>query len=182
MCNRFENERGAQELAEKIRSTLRLLDEALRWLPKPDQRPRDEVLAIYERDGQWVMGTALWGFDRFEPGKTKPMPVFNTRVELLNTNPYWRGVKACWLPATAWLECPAPKTWWRMALEDGEPFLLKGVCARPDGGALRCSMMMQPAAGPLTQLHDRAAMPYGLDAIGQVDPRSIIELIQMARM
>lgn len=182
MCNRFENERSAQELAERIRHTLHLLDEAIRWQIKPDQRPRDEVLVIYERDGQWVMGTALWGFDRFEPGKAKPMPVFNTRIESLKTNPFWRGVKPCWIPATGWLECPAPKVWWRMALPDGEPFLLKGVCSRPAGGALRCSMMMQPAMPPLTQLHDRAAIPYALDAIGEVDPPSIIERIGMARL
>jgi hypothetical protein len=124
----------------------------------------------------------------------RPTPVFNTRsdrcpAELLPQvyrnqappfpSPFWRGLRFCWMPATAWLECPRPKTWFRMALPGGEPFLLAGVCGQRDG-KFRMSMTMQDAPAHLAGVHDRAPMAFTVGAVGHADPQPILDRFSIA--
>jgi hypothetical protein len=84
----------------------------------------------------------------------------------------------CSLAVTAWLECPAPKTWTRMHLS-GEPFLLAGVSDERDG-KFRMSMTMTetPESFPAIRAgHTRMPLAFAIDAIGQMDPRPIHERV-----
>lgn len=81
---------------------------------------------------------------------------------------------------TAWLECPAPKTWVRMHLSGG-PFLLAGVCGERDG-KFRMSMTMTETPESLPAIragHTRMPLAFGVDAVGQPDPRPIRERIEV---
>lgn len=206
MCNRYENERSAAELAKATPYPLRTTDEAAAWEPRAYQAPQTEGLCVVQRDGEWILRTAHWSFLRQAPasqrdknGKPpKPTPVFNTRSdrcppELLPPvyrheapaapSPFWRGLEFCWLPVTAWLECPQPKTWIRMHLH-GSPFLLAGVCGERDG-KFRMSMTMTETPESLPAIragHTRMPLAFSVDAIGEADPRSIHSLIEVARV
>ena len=96
-------------------------------------------------------------------------------------SPFWRGLGFCWLPVTAWLECPAPKRWIRMHLS-GEPFLLAGVCGERDGKfRMPMTMTESPASLPAIRAgHTRMYLEFGVDAIGQPDPRPIHERIEVS--
>ncbi len=214
MCNRYENERSAADLAEVIPYPLRVRDEARAWEPIAHQAPQTIGLCIVQYDGEWTLRTATWSFLRHEPpprtkkgtkeeqeARTvaessaprkapKATPVFNTRSdrcppELLPLayrseappfpSPFWRGLQFCWLPVTAWLECPQPKTWIRMALSHGEPFLLAGVCGERDG-RFRMSMTMTETPESLPAIrsgHTRMPLAFDVSAIGEEDPQPI---------
>jgi putative SOS response-associated peptidase YedK len=208
MCNRFENERSAAELARIIPYPLRVADEAMAWEPLAHQAPQTIGLCVVQQDHEWVMRTATWSFLRPPSpsrGKTanalptkepKPTPVFNTRSdrcppEMLPPayryeappfpSPFWRGLSFCWLPVTAWLECPQPKTWIRMHLH-GTPFLLAGVCGERDG-RFRMSMTMTEVPKSLAAIragHTRMPLAFSLDAIAEANPQPIHSLIEVA--
>lgn len=209
MCNRYENERSAADWAEVIPYPLLIRDEARAWEPHAFMAPQTSGLCIVQQDGEWTMRTAHWSFLRHEPTPRKkkgepegpppkpkkPTPVFNTRSdrcppELLPLayrseapsfpSPFWRGLQFCWLPVTAWLECPQPKTWIRMHLS-GEPFLLAGVCGERDG-KFRMSMTMTETPEILPAIragHTRMPLAFSVDAVGQPDPRPIHERIEV---
>jgi hypothetical protein len=206
MCNRYENERSAADLARIIPYPLRVTDEAMAWEPLAHQAPQTIGLCLVQQDREWVMRTSTWSFLRpaspargpatTRPAKEpKPTPVFNTRSdrcppELLPSayrheappipSPFWRGLSFCWLPVTAWLECPQPKTWIRMHLH-GNPFLLAGVCGERDG-RFRMSMTMTEvpeSLGAIRAGHTRMPLAFSLDAIGEANPQPIHSLIEV---
>ncbi|MGC4055840.1 MAG: hypothetical protein QM757_44065 [Paludibaculum sp.] len=151
--------------------------------PKREKKPRTKAEAEARK--------ALGDLPPLKP--KKPTPVFNTRsdrcpAELLPfayrseapaiPSLFWRGLQFCWLPATAWLECPQPRTWIRMHLE-GESFLLAGVCGERDG-IFRMSMTMTETPDFLPAIkagHSRMPLAFALDALGQVDPKPIHDRI-----
>ena len=182
MCSRYENELPASAYAERLDGIVDILDEAKHWTPPPDHRPTSETLVIYERDGRQIMGTAFWGFPLPQPGK-KPKPVINARVESLNTSPFWRGVRHCLLPATAWIEWieeDGKNIPHRLSLPSGEPFLMAGVCAVRDS-SFRMAMCMQPAPPHLAFIHHRAPLVYGMDSVNTAERTQIIENITVTR-
>jgi putative SOS response-associated peptidase YedK len=182
MCSRYENERSAADIAERLDGLVDILDEARHWTPREDHRPSHDVLTVYERDGRQVLGTSLWGFKK--PATMGKGVVINARIESLPTSPFWRGVRRCLLPATAWIEWieeGGKNIPHRLSLPDGEPFLVAGVCAMKEG-ALRMAMMMQPAPQHLAFIHHRAPLVYGMDAVGVKEPAQIIDRITVARI
>ena len=91
------------------------------------------------------------------------------------------GLQFCWMPATAWLECPSPKTWIRMHLS-GEPFLLAGICGVADG-KFRMAMTMTETPEGLSAIragHTRMPLAFGVDAVGQEAPRPLHERIEVS--
>lgn len=198
MCNRYELEsHTAANILLRIDRLSRATDEAQAWEPLAYQAPNSTALCIVEQDGEWILRTATWGFKHPRHGT----PVFNTRTDSapadLVPHAYrheapprpltmWQGLRRCWIPATAWLECPQPKTrttaavWLRMAL-GGDLFLLAGVCGERDQ-RYRMSMLMTETPETLPAIragHTRMPLAYGVDAIGEGDPRPIHTMIEV---
>lgn len=193
MCNRFENELPVSAYAERITYPIAIRDDARSWEPKAHHAITDNCLTIWDVDGTWTLGTAKWTF--IHPKHRTP--TFNTRTDASPKevipaayrheappipNPMWVGVRSCWIPATSWLECPQAKKgktaaiWYRMHLPGGEPFLMAGVCATRDS-SFRMSLMMTESPAHIMPVYDRSPLVFGLDAIGQTEPKPIVDRI-----
>lgn len=201
MCNRYEiGDHTANNILIRIDRLSRATDEALAWEPPAHVAPNSTSLCAVEQDGEWVLRTASWGFKHPRHGT----PVFNTRTDSAPADlvppsfrheapprplNIWQGLRRCWIPATAWLECPQPKTkttaavWLRMGL-GGDPFLLAGVCGERDG-KFRMSMLMTEVPESLPAIragHTRMPLAFDLDALGQSDPQPIHERVEVVKV
>jgi putative SOS response-associated peptidase YedK len=194
MCNRYENELSTRTWAELLPVQARVSDEAALWEPLSAQNISTIGLCLVENDGRWTLRTAVWGFihphykgatfntrtDSAPPELLPPIYRQESGTSAKGLAKIWQGgdLRRCWMPATAWLECPRPKTklapalWLRMHLQ-GEPFVLAGVCGERDG-AFRMSMTMTETPESLPAIragHTRMPLAFGLEAIGQADPQ-----------
>jgi putative SOS response-associated peptidase YedK len=174
MCNRFKLKLQAAMIRDLMSTDVTVLPEAEHFSPHDDVRPSTETLAIWEQDGAVVLGTVFWGFHKL-PSMGKGL-VINARSERLDSSPFWRDTVRCWLPATAWIEYvvedrrTVPR---EVALADGSPFLIAGVCG-VRAGVRRMAMCMQDAPAPLAYLCDRLPLPYAFSAIAAREPRQLI--------
>ena len=180
MCNRFKSKIQSIQISNLMRHDFTILQEAQTFEQREDQRPSQEALLFFERDGLVVLGTGFWGFPK-EPWMGKGI-VINARRERIGTSPFWRDSVPCWLPVTSWIEIlvvdnkNVPQ---EVSLPGGEPFLLAGVCAMR-GNSRRWSMQMQDAPSPLTYLCDRLPLAYGFDAIGTPNPVQLMDRMVVA--
>ena len=175
MCNRFTSKLHVAQIRDLMTSEVIVFPEAVGWSAREDVRPSTETLTIWERDGALVLGTSFWGFPKL-PQMGKGL-VINARSERVATSPFWRETIRCWLPATSWIEYEAingRNVLREVALPNGAPFLIAGVCGMREGR--RCmAMCMQDAPMQLAYLCDRLPLPYAFSAIGMHEPRQIIE-------
>jgi putative SOS response-associated peptidase YedK len=178
MCNRFTSKLQAAQIRELMTADLQVLPEAETFTPRQDVRPSQETLVLWERAGEFVLGTAFWGFQKL-PHMGKGL-VINARIERIDSSPFWCDTVRCYLPATAWIEYVqqdgrnVPQ---EVALPDGSPFLIAAVCGQRDG-LRRMAMCMQDAPSRLAYLCDRLPLPYGWDALGSSQPRQIIDRME----
>jgi putative SOS response-associated peptidase YedK len=142
-----------------------VLQEAEVYEPREDVRPSDETLVLWQAGGSAILGTAFWGFAKL-PGMGKGL-VINARSERVDSSPFWRDTVRCWLPVTSWIEylrVDGKNVPQEVALPDGEPFLLAGICGSRDG-VRRMAMQMQDAPARLAFLCDRLPIAYGFDVL-----------------
>ena len=170
MCNRFKPKLQARQIRDLMTMDLTVLQEAEMLELREDQRPSQEALLIFERNGLPVLGTGFWGFPK-APRMGKGL-VINARSERIASSPFWRDTVRCWLPATSWIEYvqeDGRNMAQEVALPDGSPFLIAGACGLHDG-VRRMAMCMQNAPPRLAYLCDRLPLPFALDAIGMQEP------------
>jgi putative SOS response-associated peptidase YedK len=174
MCNRFKSKLQAAQIRDLMTTDIVVLPEAVTCSPRADVRPSQETLTIWEQGGALVLGTSFWGFPKL-PQMGKGL-VINARSERVDSSPFWRDAIRCWLPATSWIEYETingrnvPR---EVALPDGAPFLIAGVCGIRDG-LRRMAMCMQDAPTQLAYLCERLPLPYPFSTIGMREPRQII--------
>jgi putative SOS response-associated peptidase YedK len=147
MCGRFTLAPAEPTLRELIGPA----DWSVRYLPRWNVAPGQDVLAVSEGPDGRMVHPERWGF----PAPERGMPVVNARLETAASSALFRRAYAegrCIVPAEAFYEWQGKGGQpWRVAVRDGRVFGLAAIRAG-DGGL---AILTRDANASLAAIHHR---------------------------
>ncbi|WP_363331597.1 SOS response-associated peptidase family protein [Microbacterium sp.] len=129
---------------------------------------------VQERDGHRTLELAWWGY--LINGAPAKFPSINTRSERLAERTGSLPTRAV-VPATAWFEMQKPsRQWFQFDTRALELFAMAAVTQpgrAADGASFTCySIIMRPATGALSAVHDRVPLLIPATSLTDWDERS----------
>lgn len=156
MCGRYYID---EETATELEKIVRVLDQKFaQGKVKRDIRPTDIAPIItWEKDHFQLKG-AKWGFtNAFQKG-----PVFNARVESIDTKPMFKDrleAGRCLVPAAGFYEWSKKKEKYQFYLKE-KPLMLMGGLYRIENDILHFTILTKDSVGSIAQVHERMPIIY----------------------